>query len=131
MLSLERKGGNHTEWNFELRPKLNRLVDLHYVIRGGIVQKPFKMKDENRWKRLDLHLLACLARVGLIDPHGLGLRDECECLLNGVHRIGLRKKFGGKLVTRTYLWKEQRRGWERTQILSRSDRQLSKVMTSE
>ena len=53
------------------------------------------MEDENRGKRLYLHLLARLARVGLVDPHGLGLRDEGECVLNGVHRIGLCGKFEG------------------------------------
>jgi hypothetical protein len=68
------------------------------------------MEDENRWKRLDLHLLACLARVVLTDPHGLGLGDECECLLNGVHRIGLRKLFGAMLVTRICLRKGEK-GW--------------------
>ena len=66
------------------------------------------MKDENRWKYLDLYLLACLARVGLTGPHKLGSRDECERLLNGVHRIGLREQFGGRLVTRTCLRKGEK-----------------------
>ena len=58
------------------------------------------MEDENRGKNLDLNQLARLARVGLADPHGLGLRDEGEGVLNGVHRIGLRRTFEG-LVDRT------------------------------
>jgi hypothetical protein len=50
------------------------------------------MKDENGWKCLDLYLLVRLARVGLADLHGL--RDVCECVLNGMYRIGLREEFG-------------------------------------
>jgi hypothetical protein len=53
------------------------------------------MEDKNGWKRLDLHLLARLARAGLADLRGLRLRDMCECVLNGVYRIGLREGFGG------------------------------------
>ena len=30
------------------------------------------MEDENGWKHLEKHLLAHLARAGLIDLHGLG-----------------------------------------------------------
>ena len=51
------------------------------------------MEDENRWKPLKEHLLARLARAGLVNFHGLGLRDMCECVLNVVYRIGLREKF--------------------------------------
>ena len=85
-------------WNFELRRELNGLADLIYVIRasGLIIQEALKMEDENGWKRLDLHLLAHLARAGLAaDLHGPGLRDVCKCILNGVHRIGLREGFRG------------------------------------
>jgi hypothetical protein len=57
--------------------------------------KALKMEDKNGWKRLDLHLLARLARAGLADLRGLRLRDMCECVLNGVYRIGLREGFGG------------------------------------
>ena len=47
------------------------------------------MENENRWKHLEKHLLARLARVGLANLHGLGLREVRECVLNGVYRIGL------------------------------------------
>jgi hypothetical protein len=47
------------------------------------------MDDEDGWKRLEEHLLARLSRAGLADLHGLGLRDVCECVLDGVYRIGL------------------------------------------
>ena len=55
------------------------------------------MENKNGWKRLEKHLLARLARAGLadLDLHGLGLQDVCECVLNVVYRIGLRKEFGG------------------------------------
>ena len=52
------------------------------------------MEDQNGWKRLEKHLLTPLARAGWADLHGLGLRDECECVLDGVYRIGLREGFG-------------------------------------
>ena len=52
------------------------------------------MKDENGWKRLEKHLSARLARAGLADLHGLVLRDVCQCVLNGVHRTGLRERYG-------------------------------------
>ena len=54
------------------------------------------MEDKNGWKRLEKHLLVRLARAGLadLDFHGSGLRDVCECVLNGVYRIGLREEFG-------------------------------------
>jgi hypothetical protein len=53
------------------------------------------MEDENGLQRLEKHLLACLARAGLADLHGLGLQDMCECVLNGVYRIRLREEFIG------------------------------------
>jgi hypothetical protein len=49
------------------------------------------MEDENGWKRLEKYMLACFVRTGLADLYGLGLRDVCECILNGVYRIGLRE----------------------------------------
>ena len=51
------------------------------------------MEDKNRWKRLEKHLLARLARAGLADLHRLGLREVRECVLNGVYRIGLGEGF--------------------------------------
>ena len=50
-----------TWWDFKLGGELNWFTDLNYVICGRIVQEALKMEDENKWKRLDLHLLACLA----------------------------------------------------------------------
>ena len=61
------KGGNRTDWDFELRRKLNRLARLNYAICGRIAQEALKMEDENGRKCLDLHLLARLARAGLVD----------------------------------------------------------------
>jgi hypothetical protein len=87
------EGNNRTWWDFELRRELNRLADLIYSIRGRIVQEPLKMKDKNGWQRLEKHLLARIARVGWADLHGLGLRDECKCVLDGMHRIGLCEGF--------------------------------------
>jgi hypothetical protein len=86
-----------TWWYFELRGEPNMLPDLIYAIRGRIVQEALKMEDENGWKRIEKRLLArlaALARAGLADLHGMGLRDLCECVLNGVYRIGLRGGFG-------------------------------------
>ena len=81
------EGKNRTKWDFELRRELNRLVNLNYAIRRGIVQEALKMEDENGWKRLDLHLLARPARAGLANLHGLELREVCrsERVLNGVY----------------------------------------------
>jgi hypothetical protein len=87
------EGNNRTWRDFELRRELNRLADLIYSIRGRIVQEPLKMKDKNGWQRLEKHLLARIARVGWADLHGLGLRDECKCVLDGMHRIGLCEGF--------------------------------------
>ena len=55
------------------------------------------MEDQNGWKRLEKHLLAPLARAGWAGLHGLGLRDERECILDGVYRIGLRVGFEDQL----------------------------------
>lgn len=67
------KGKNRTNWDFELRCKLNRLARLNYDIRGCIVLEALKMEDENGRKRLDLHLLDRLSRAGLVDRRGLRL----------------------------------------------------------
>ena len=53
------------------------------------------MKNEHGWKDLNEHFLARLARAGLVGLHGLGLREVFKCVLNGVHRFGLCKVFGG------------------------------------
>ena len=37
------------------------LADLSYAIRGDIIQEPLKVENENRWKHLDVHLLARLS----------------------------------------------------------------------
>jgi hypothetical protein len=88
-------------WNFELWRKLNGLADLNYAIRVCIVQKPLKMEDENRWKRLDLHLVVHPAWTQLTNLYGLGLRDVCERVFNGVYRIGLHEHFGSHKDTYT------------------------------
>ena len=80
---------DRTEWDFELRPELNRLVDLNLAIRRRIVQEALKMEHENWWKRLQKHLLARLGRAELADLHRLGLRDLCERVLNSVYRLRL------------------------------------------
>jgi hypothetical protein len=51
------------------------------------------MEDEDGWKHLKKNLLARLARAGLASLHGLGLRDICERVFNGVYRIWLREEF--------------------------------------
>jgi hypothetical protein len=50
------------------------------------------MQDESRWKLIENHLLARLARDGLAALRGLGLRHVCERVLDGVYRIGLREE---------------------------------------
>jgi hypothetical protein len=65
------KGENRTDWDFQLRRKLNRLAHLNYAIRGRIVLEALKMEDENGRKRLNLHLLDRLSRAGLVDQYGL------------------------------------------------------------
>ena len=97
-LALARRNeeNNCTWWDFELRRELNWLADFIYSIRGRIVQEPLKMENKYGWQRLEKHLLARIARVGWADLHGLGLRDECECVLDGVYRIGLCEGFEGQ-----------------------------------
>ena len=51
------------------------------------------MENKNGWQRLEKHLLARIARAGWADLHGFGLRDESECVLDGVYRIGLCEEF--------------------------------------
>ena len=51
---------NRTEWDFELRCELNRLVDLNNAIHCRVVHQPLKAEDEDRWKGLNVHLLAPL-----------------------------------------------------------------------
>ena len=53
------------------------------------------MDNENWWKRFEKYLLARLARARLANLHWLGMRDVCECVLNGEYRIGLHERFGG------------------------------------
>jgi hypothetical protein len=53
------------------------------------------MEDENGWKQLNEHLLARITQAGLADLYGVGLRELCKRILNGVYRIGLREGFGG------------------------------------
>lgn len=43
------------------------------------------MEDQNGWKRLDLHVLARLARARLANLPGLGLQDVCESVFDGMH----------------------------------------------
>ena len=57
------KQENRTEWDFELWPKLNRLSDPIYAIRGHIVHEALKMENKNLWKRLEKHLLGCFVRA--------------------------------------------------------------------
>ena len=58
-----RRGENEkrTEWNVKLGEKLDRLGDLNNTACGRIVSETLEMENENGWKRLDEHLLACLA----------------------------------------------------------------------
>jgi hypothetical protein len=53
------------------------------------------MEDKNWWKRLEVYLMARIARAGLADLHRLGLRNICERVLNGVYRIVLSEGFEG------------------------------------
>jgi hypothetical protein len=43
------------------------------------------MKDENRWKPLDKHFLACIAKARLIELHRLQVRDPCESVIYSVN----------------------------------------------
>jgi hypothetical protein len=64
-----------TQWNFELRGKLDRLATLDYAACNCVVKEALEMDDEYRWKCFDEHrdLLACFARVRWLDLHGLWL----------------------------------------------------------
>jgi hypothetical protein len=63
------------------------------------------MKDKHGRKCLDQHLLARFARARRADLHGLRLRDMCECVLNSVYRITLRKEFGVQSLVYMRAWK--------------------------
>ena len=82
----------HTNWDFEFWCESNGLADPIYALRGRIVHEALKMENKNLWKRVEKHLLGCVVRARLADPHGLWLYDACKCVLNGVHRIGLHKR---------------------------------------
>ena len=79
------KGENHTEWDLELRRKLNWLADLNYAILSHVIQEALKVEDENGWKRLDEYLLARLVEAKRTEPHGLQVRDAGESVLYSVH----------------------------------------------
>ena len=78
----EKKRENRTEWNFKLWREVNRFTDLNYPTRRGIMKEALQMEDQNGWKRLNLHVLARLARGRLAD---LGLQDVCESVFDGMH----------------------------------------------
>ena len=82
-------------WDSELRGELNRRGDLIHATCSRIVQETLNMEDVNGRKCLEKHLPVRLARAGLVDMHGLGLRDLCEWVVNGVYRIGLGRGFEG------------------------------------
>ena len=51
------------------------------------------MEDENGQKRLDVHLLACLAESRRTELHRSQVRDTCECVFYSVNRIVLLGRF--------------------------------------
>ena len=104
---------SRASWDSELRGELNRRGDLIYATRSRIVQETLSMEDENGRKYLKKHLLARLARAGLADMHELGLRDSCECVVNGVYRIGLGREFEGRSSGHMRRWKGEKgtSGW--------------------
>jgi hypothetical protein len=81
----EKKRENRTEWDFKLRREVNRFTDLNYAIRRRIIKEALQMEDQNGWKRLNLHVLARLARARLADLPWLGLQDACESAFDGMH----------------------------------------------
>ena len=90
-LGCHEKGENRTEWDFEFWCKLDGLSDLHYTACSRIVPETLEMENENRWKRLDKHLLAHIAQDGWAVLHKLRLGDAHEGVLNGEDRIRLQK----------------------------------------
>jgi hypothetical protein len=68
------------------------------------------MKDKNGWGGLNVHLMArhTGTQVGLANLHGLGPRDVCKRVFDGVRRIGLCEPVQ-TLFTRT--GKEEKQTW--------------------
>jgi hypothetical protein len=64
---------------------VNSFTDLNYAIRRRIIKEALQMEDQNGWKRLNLHVLARLARGRLADLLGLGLHGVCESVFDGMH----------------------------------------------
>ena len=95
-------------WDSELRGELNRRGDLIHATCSRIVQETLNMKDVNGRKCLE-HLPVRLARAGLVDMHGMGLRDLCEWVVNGVYGIGLAEGLKGHV----HRWKGEKgtSGW--------------------
>ena len=93
MTRTEEERENHTWWDYKLGRKLNRLFNLIYAIRFRIVQEPLKMEDKNWWVFFEKHLLARLTQARLTDLHGLALREVSKGVFDGVHRIGLLRRF--------------------------------------
>ena len=86
ILSLGCRRGEYekrTEWDFELGGKVDKFADLNYTACGRIVLKTLEMENENGWKRLDEHLLACIAEARSAILHGLRLGDAHEGVFNG------------------------------------------------
>ena len=85
------------------------------------------MEHENKWERLYEHLLARLAEARRTELHSLQMRDACESILDGVHRIVLLEllcQSPGHM--RGVEWEEGERTW----MSSWSDRQSSMVTAS-
>ena len=73
ILSLGCRRGKYekrTEWDFELGGKPDRLADLNYAACGRIVLETLEMENENGWKRLKKHLLACITQARRAILHG-------------------------------------------------------------
>ena len=80
-----------TEWDVELRGKLDMLADLNYTACSLVVPETLEMENENGWKRLDEHLLVRIrvTQAGSAVLRRLGLGDAQEGVLNGEYRIRL------------------------------------------
>ena len=77
---------NRTEWDLEVWLKTDGLSDLRYTAHRRIVPETVEMENENGWKYLDEHSLACIAQAGRAVLHGLRLH---EGVFNGENRIRL------------------------------------------